>query len=131
MQIVANKKPLKKTIKFENGVEKKIEVQLETPEPVDFNDAVTFFGGQNGTFDFLKKAIKASARNAAGLILNTVTSEDQLDDAIARAQRESKNYSHTGLSKTEKANILDDIAAMVASGDYSEDKLKEMLAAAR
>jgi hypothetical protein len=131
MQTVANKKPLKKTIKFQDGVEKKIEVSLETPEPTDFQDAVNFFGGQDGTFSFLKKSIRDNARKAAGLILNSVSTPDQLDDAIVRAQRESKNYSYTGASKSEKANILDDIAAMFDTGNLSEDKLRELLARAK
>ena len=131
MQIVPNKKPLKKTLKLENGAEKKIEVSLETPDPVDFADAVKFFGGQEGTFTFLKKSIRANARNAASKVLDGISTEDQIPDAISRAQREAKNYSHTGATKSEKAAILDDIAALVEAGNFSEDKLREMLAAAK
>lgn len=131
MHTVANKKALKKTLKFENGVEKKIEVSLETPEPEDFADAVKFFGGQDGAYAFMKKAIRENARKAAGLILNTISDESQIDSAILRAQREAKNYTHTGASKTEKANILDDIAALVDSGSFDENAIREMLARAK
>lgn len=131
MRTVANKKPLKKTIKFQDKSERKIEVPLSTPEPESYEDAVNFFGGQDGTFTFLKKSIKDEARKAAGMVLNSVDTPEQLDSAILRAQNAAENYTYGGASNKEKATALDDIQALFAAGNLSEDKLREILARAK
>lgn len=131
MQIVRDEKPVKVTVKFKDGSERKIEVPVEIPQPENFADAVEFFGGEAKAYAFLRNAARSEARKAAGAIFKSVDSPEQIDDATIRAQHASKNYTPTGASKTEKANALDEISALFEAGNLSEDKLRELLARAK
>lgn len=126
-----------------------LSVDVETPQFDSMDEFVSAAGGETNALDFINGEIDTNAKNGGRAYLRTVVVEGhdaktfpgskEFKDIVAKVQEIARKYvpkapGADGPSKAKKAEVYDDVKALLASAEgatISKEQLLEILAKAR
>lgn len=132
MKFIQSKKPI--TTKHDKLGE--ISVSVEVPQVESLDEFIQFAGGPDSALEFINSQIETNAKNGGRAALRNLAENVNMDEAKTKIQGIVKEYAPSAgsrePSKAKKAQALDNIAALVNSGqEFTREQLLELLASAK